>query len=100
MTGKFSPGQPVAEGHRAHQAGERMETRIAQAEPFKTIAAQADLPMATLALRYAITPQGVSAAIPGARTIEQLEQNVSASNGIGLEPDLIAELKAIQQQQA
>jgi len=96
LTGKFSPGQPVPQGHRAHQAGERMAERIAQTEPFRAVAAKAGLPMATLALRYAITPAGVSAAIPGARTIKQLEQNVSASNGVGLDSALIAELEAIQ----
>jgi aryl-alcohol dehydrogenase-like predicted oxidoreductase len=44
-----------------------------------------------LALRYAITPQAVSAAIPGARTVDQLRQNVAASDGMGLsEEELVA----------
>lgn len=36
------------------------------------------------ALRYAITPLAVSAAIPGARNRAQLVQNVAASTGEGL----------------
>lgn len=96
LTGKFSPGQAVPEGHRALMAGERMAECIVRTEDLKPLAADVGLPLATLALRYAISPKGVSAAIPGARTVEQLEQNVSASNGVGLDEELLARLARVQ----
>ena len=96
LTGKFTPGEEVAPGHRALNAGERMEERIERAEAFKPLAEDLDMSLATIALRYAITPDGVSAAIPGARTVEQLEHNVSASNGHGLDDEIIGRIAAIQ----
>ena len=92
LTGKFSPGQVVPDGHRALMAGERMAERIARTGALKPLADALDLPMATLALRYAITPNAVSAAIPGARTVDQLTQNTRASNGTGLDPDTLASI--------
>ncbi|MCB0185672.1 MAG: aldo/keto reductase, partial [Caldilineaceae bacterium] len=50
------------------------------------------------ALRYAISPKAVTAAIPGARNLAQLTQNVAASNGIGLSAAELAEIAAIQAQ--
>ncbi len=96
LTGKFQPGQPVAEGHRAHLAGAKMERLIADAEQYRALAAQTDLPLGHFALRYAISHPAVSAVIPGARTVEQLEQNVAASNGVGLSAAELAAVAAIQ----
>ncbi|MBN1402080.1 MAG: aldo/keto reductase [Anaerolineae bacterium] len=96
LTGKFSPGEAVPPGHRALMAGARMQPRIQRAEALKPLADSAGMPLATLALRYAITPPAVSAAIPGARTIEQLEQNVAASNGHGLGPEIIDQIAVLR----
>ena len=95
LTGKFRPGQDVPAGHRAHMAGPRMAERIESAERFRSIAEELGLPMATMALRYALTPEGVSAAIPGARTLQQLQQNVAGSNGFGLELGVVERIGAV-----
>ena len=100
LTGKFRPGDPVAEGHRAHLAGQKMTHLIEEAEQYRAVAAQAGLPMNQFALRYAFSPAAVSAVIPGARTAEQLAQNVAASNGVGLSADALAAVNAIRQHAA
>ncbi len=96
LTGKFHPDRNVPEGHRAHQAGARMPRLIERAEAFRPLAEEGDLPMGRLALRYCLSQPGVSAAIPGARTVEQLEGNVAASNGHGLSDDLLERIAAVQ----
>lgn len=100
LTGKFRPGEQVAPGHRAHMAGERMGELIERAEAFRSLAARAaggpSASMGQFAMRYAISPRAVSAAIPGARSVEQLEQNVAASNGTGLPAEVLEEIERIQ----
>ena len=96
LTGKFHPDRSVPEGHRAHQAGARMPRLIERAEAFRPLSDEGDLPMGRLALRYCLSQPGVSAAIPGARTVEQLEGNVAASNGHGLSDDLLERIAAVQ----
>jgi aryl-alcohol dehydrogenase-like predicted oxidoreductase len=52
--------------------------------------------MARLALQYSLAPDAISAIIPGARTIAQLEENVRASGTSGLTDELCAELARLQ----
>jgi aryl-alcohol dehydrogenase-like predicted oxidoreductase len=61
-----------------------MARNIEKAESLRPIAESYEGGMVRMALRFGLTPQAVSAIIPGARTLEQLEENVLASNGIGL----------------
>lgn len=96
LTGKFQPGAAVAQDHRAHLAGAKMEKLIAAAESYRALAAQSNLPLGQFALRYAISPQAVSAAIPGARNVDQLMQNLAASNGVGLTAAELVAVEAVQ----
>lgn len=96
LTGKFHPGEAVPPDHRAHLAGNKMIDYIARSEDFRVLATSLDLPMGKMALRYAISHPSVSTTIPGARTVEQLKQNIQASNGIGLPADVLAAIAAIQ----
>jgi aryl-alcohol dehydrogenase-like predicted oxidoreductase len=98
LTGKFRPSQEIAEGHRAHLAGDRMESRIERAEAFRPFAEQQEVTFGQFALRYAISSTAVSTAIPGARNIEQLTQNVAASNGYGLDAETLLKIGEIQAQ--
>jgi aryl-alcohol dehydrogenase-like predicted oxidoreductase len=43
-----------------------------------------------------LTPRAMSAIIPGARTLAQLAENVSASNGVGLPADIVREILQIR----
>lgn len=96
LTGKFGPQSEVPEGHRAHKAGERMAGLIARAEAFRPMTAAAGMPMGRLALRYCLSQPGVSAAIPGARTTEQVDMNVAASDGRALPEDVLERISAVQ----
>ena len=98
LTGKFTPGQEVGPEHRASLNRERVPEQVRQAEAFRPLAEGKEITLGQFALRYAITPTGVSAAIPGARTLEQLEQNVAASNGFGLSAAELAAAETIQRQ--
>lgn len=95
LTGKFHADQGVAEGHRARLDGQHAE-RIRQAEDLRLLGAVYEGGMTRLALHYCLAPDAVSALIPGARTVEQLEANVLASGGPGLSDELSRELVRIQ----
>ena len=98
LTGKFRPGQEVAPGHRALLARQRMPEFIERAEVFKPLAEGREITLGQMALRYTISPSAVSAAIPGARTPEQLAQNVAASNRTGLSPEDLKRIASIQRE--
>ena len=90
LTGKFKAGEEVDPGHRATLDGDRMWENVRRAEDLRPIADGYPGGMTGMALHFALTPRAISAIIPGARTLAQLEQNVSASNGSGL-PDEVVE---------
>lgn len=95
LTGKFRAGEEVAEGHRARMDGGYGE-RIAQAEALRSIGEAYEGGMTRLALHWSLTPPAISAIIPGARTVEQIEENVRASNGCVLSPSLRAEIERLR----
>jgi aryl-alcohol dehydrogenase-like predicted oxidoreductase len=91
LTGKFQPGREVGKEYRANLLGDKVSAYVDQAAAFARTMPDDGWTLGQLALRYAITPKAVSAAIPGARTLEQLRQNVAASDGMGLsEEELVA----------
>ena len=96
LTGKFRAGDAVPAGHRAHLAGSQMADRIAKAEVLRPLAAHYPGGMARLAHHFSLTPPAVSAIIPGARTIAQVEENVAASNATGLSATVRAQVDAIR----
>ena len=95
LTGKFQPGQEVAEGHRARLDGRRGD-RIAQAEDLRALGTAYEGGMTRMALHWSLSPPAISAIIPGARTVEQIEENVRASNGCVISPSLRAEIERIR----
>jgi aryl-alcohol dehydrogenase-like predicted oxidoreductase len=84
LTGKFKPETGVPQDTRAHLDGERAEKRLTLVEDLRPLGSIYEGGLTRLALQYSLTPDAVSAIIPGARTIAQLEENVAASNGSGL----------------
>ncbi len=52
--------------------------------------------MTRMALQFSLTPKAMSAIIPGARTLAQLEENVAASNGQGLPADVLGKIGSLQ----
>ncbi len=98
LTGKFASRDGVPEGSRALLDGEKLERRIAKAHDLAPLAAGYPGGLARMAHHFSLTPREVSATIPGARTIEQLEQNVAASNGDGLSASMLDRIAAVQRQ--
>ena len=81
LTGKFAPGRPVPEGHRALLMKDKLEGMISQANDLRSLGESYGSGMTGLALHFALAPTGISAIIPGARTESQLLENVAASDG-------------------
>lgn len=98
LTGKFSPDEEVEEGHRALLDGDRMGDNIRRAETLKPLGAAYEGGMTRMALRFSLTPPAISAIIPGARTHEQLEENVAASNGKGLSSPMVKAIEDVKAQ--
>lgn len=96
LTGKFT-AKDDTEGHRASLLREKLDPMIERAQQLAPLAEEHDGTFGQFALRYAISPKAVSAAIPGARTVEQLVQNAAASNGSGLSRETLAHIASIQQ---
>ncbi len=95
LSGKFCAGERVAEGHRALLDGDRLAKNTERAETLRPPASRYEGGMARLALHFSLTPKAISAIIPGARSIGQLEQNAAASNGEGLPAQVLAQLESI-----
>ena len=96
LTGKFRPGQPVPEGHRALLQREQLQGDIERAAEFADLAAGRPGGMAELAMQYVLQETSISSVIPGARSVEQLEANIRHGLADPLSPDELAEIARIQ----
>ena len=84
LTGKFQPQNGIPESNRAHFDGQRALQRLALVEELRPLGQDYEGGLTRLAHHFCLTPPAVSAIIPGARNVAQLEENVAASNGRGL----------------
>lgn len=96
LSGKFKAGEKVGEDHRAHLDGDKMSMRILQAEDLRPLGNRYPGGMTRMAHHFSLSPGAISCIIPGARSIRQLEENVAASNGSGLPPDVLAEVERVR----
>ena len=96
LSGKFTPGQEVADDHRAARAGKSMQERIARAETLKPLGAQYEGGLTRLAHHFSLGARAVSCTIPGARTRAQLRENVASSNGGALSAEWRARIAQVQ----
>ncbi len=96
LTGKFEAGQEVPDGHRALLDGDQMAAHIRQAEALRPLGETYQGGITRMALHFSLTPQAISAIIPGARTMAQLEENIAASNGQGLPEVLLRGISAVR----
>jgi myo-inositol catabolism protein IolS len=80
LTGKYGPDVVFADNdHRSRLGREKIEWSARQADKLRELTAAGSRTMAQLALRFCLTNSTVSVVIPGAKTPEQLRQNVKAS---------------------
>jgi len=81
LTGKFPPGQAIpADQQWRRPRGDQLQLRLARVEQLRFLERPGQT-LAQAALRFVLANPGVHCAVPGARTIEQLEANVPASDG-------------------
>lgn len=96
LSGKFTPGEAVSKDHRATLMGDRLPGLVEQAQAFRRFDGRDGRSLTEIALGYALSPSSISCIIPGARTQEQLNDNVAAGNGEAIEGDLMRDLEATQ----
>ena len=96
LTGKYRPGEEVGPGHRALLDGDRVQGNIRRAESLRPIATAREGGMTRMALQFSLSPKAISAIIPGARTWAQVEENVAASDGVGLSEQALADIAVVQ----
>jgi len=96
LTGKFHPGQPVADGHRARLQGDRLADDIAAAERFRELAEARSGGMGELAMQYVLHESRISATIPGARSIDQIRTNIENALAKPITEEELQEIERIQ----
>jgi myo-inositol catabolism protein IolS len=77
LSGKYRPGQVIAEGHRKRWAPEAQSLIFEKVAAMEKYAIQPPYTsMSEVAVRFSLEPQGVSSVIVGARTLEQMQKNM------------------------
>jgi aryl-alcohol dehydrogenase-like predicted oxidoreductase len=101
LTGKFSPDAEFGAGdfrQRWQENPEEHETflqDLAKVEKLRPIAEARGCTLAQLALQFVMAHPAVTVAIPGAKTIKQLKENVAAALLPPLTPDELAQIETI-----
>ncbi|MBM7579666.1 aldo/keto reductase [Jeotgalibacillus terrae] len=90
LSGKYNTGSTFS-GIRSRWSADEIEQRGKLVEQVRTILGE-DVSMAQAALQFILSHTEVSTIIPGAKDIQQFNQNRSASEG-RLSPEIISELK-------
>lgn len=81
LSGKFIPGQPIPpEQQWRRPTGDRLQLRLQRIEQLRFLVREGQT-LAQASLRWLLQQPGVHCVIPGARTVEQLEDNISAIDG-------------------
>jgi aryl-alcohol dehydrogenase-like predicted oxidoreductase len=96
LTGKFRPNQEVASEHRASMEGDKLPQMIERAETLRTIGEAYPGGMTRMALQFSLGPDAVSCIIPGARKMDQVEENVAASCGGGFSGEVRAQIETVR----
>jgi aryl-alcohol dehydrogenase-like predicted oxidoreductase len=94
LTGRVRRGQETDLRRTRMFAALRDERRIDAVEEFIALAAEAGLSLTHMALAFVITHPGVSAALIGPRTMEQLDDLLTAAQ-VTLSDDLLDRIDAI-----
>lgn len=99
LTGKFPVGQPIPpEQQWRRPTGDLLQVRLRRVEQLRFLERDGQT-MAQAAIRFVLAHPDVHCAIPGARTVSQLEANVAAADG-ELTSDELSRVRALQQEWA
>jgi myo-inositol catabolism protein IolS len=94
LTGKFKVGEAIPpEQHWRRPRGEQLQLRLERIEQLRFLERDGQT-LGQAALRFVLAHSGVHCAVPGARTIAQLESNVPAADG-DLTADELARIKSL-----
>lgn len=81
LTGKFPVGQPIpAEQQWRRPSGDRLQLRLRRVEQLRFLE-RAGQTLGQAAIRFVLATPAVQCAIPGGRTVAQVEQNIGAADG-------------------
>jgi aryl-alcohol dehydrogenase-like predicted oxidoreductase len=100
LSGKFAPGQAITPDHRATLMRDRLPALIERTEAFRRLDGRDGMPLAEIALRYALAPPAVSCIIPGSRNLQRVAANARAGDGPPLSEALLREIASIQRTDA
>ncbi len=92
LTGKFRPEESVTDDHRATLQGDRLAQQIDQAEQLRPLGELYEGGMTRMAHHFSLRPDTISCIIPGARNINQLDQNVAASGKTRMSNDIYQQI--------
>jgi aryl-alcohol dehydrogenase-like predicted oxidoreductase len=99
LTGKYLRDQPPPDGTRYANAGPVQAKRFTRQafdviEPLQALAAERSVPLSQLALAWVVQQRGVTSPIVGPRTLEQLEDALSALE-VALTPEDLQRIDTI-----
>jgi len=97
LTGKFPVGQAIPlEQQWRRPTGDLLQLRLQRIEQLRFLERDGQT-LAQAAIRFVLSHPAVHCAIPGARTVEQLEANIPAADG-DLTPAELARIKDLQRE--
>ncbi len=95
LTGKFPVGQEIPANQQWRRpAGEALQRRLRRIEQLRFLE-RGGQTLGQAAIRFVLANPAVHCAIPGARTVQQLEDNVSAADG-DLTADELVRIRELQ----
>lgn len=94
LSGKYRPGHVISEGHRKRWTPETQSLIFQKVMEMEEYAVQPPFKsMPEVAVRFSLEPRGVSSVIVGARTREQMQQNMAIGSLPPLAPKIRARLE-------
>ncbi|MCC7368899.1 MAG: aldo/keto reductase [Chloroflexi bacterium] len=97
LSGKFPSGQAIpAEQQWRRPTGDRLSLRLGRVDQLRFLVRDGQT-LAQAALRWLLAQPGVHCVIPGARTVEQLEDNIQAIDG-DITAEEVARVAELQRQ--
>jgi aryl-alcohol dehydrogenase-like predicted oxidoreductase len=94
LTGKYQPGSEFSAGHRSKYTNDTLKEILNQVGKLESNAIRSPyVSLPQVAIRFALEPSSVSSAIVGARTAEQMKQNMAVASLPALEDELVEWLK-------
>jgi aryl-alcohol dehydrogenase-like predicted oxidoreductase len=95
LSGRFRKGVEIEQGHRTKDLSlAENQVRLDIADRFAELAEKYGLTLVNMAIAFVLEHPGVTAAIIGPRTMEQLETQLGAAD-IALDPELLDEIDKI-----